>query len=143
MAVSWVKLAIALVAYKKQVFSLLTKHVDLSQITWPLSQSVNCTAIIVVILFWVFRSIGGEGPLLTRAENFSYKQTRNTYNAVFPQVIWMFWLHEKIASHLSSILSSGLNCFKWGWILILWCKSSRNCQHNWLMKLCRVFGNIR
>ena len=76
MAVSWVKLAIALVAYKKQVFSLLTKHVDLSQITWPLSQSVNYTAIIVIILlFSVFHSIGRDEPLLTRAENFSYKHT--------------------------------------------------------------------
>ena len=51
-AVSWVQLALAKVAYKKQVFSLLTKHVDLSQITWPLSQSINCTAIIVVILLF-------------------------------------------------------------------------------------------
>ena len=49
---SRVQLALAKVAYKKQVFSLLTKHVDLSQITWPLSQSVNCTAIIVVILLF-------------------------------------------------------------------------------------------
>ena len=46
-----VQQALAKVAYKKQVFSLLTKHVDRSQITWPLSQSVNCTAIVVVILF--------------------------------------------------------------------------------------------
>ena len=90
--VGWVQLDLAKVAHKEQVFSFLTKHVDLSQITWPLSQSVNCTAIIVVILlFWVFRSIGREGPLLTRAENFSYK---HTVNAVFPQVIWIFWLKK-------------------------------------------------
>mgnify|MGYP001796853298 CR=1 FL=1 len=111
MAVSWVKLAIALVAYKKQAFSLLTKHVDLSQITWPLSQSVNCTAIIVVILlFWVFRSIGREGPLLTRAENFSYKHTVNTYNAVFTQVIWIFWLKKLQIISPASLIQ--------GWIAI-------------------------
>ena len=95
MAVGWVQLDLAKVAHKKQVSGFLTKHVDLSQITWPLSQSVNCTAIIVVILlFWVFRSIGREGPLLTRAENFSYKHTVNTYNTVFTQVIWIFSLKK-------------------------------------------------
>ena len=52
MAVSVVQLALAKMAYEKQIFSLLTKHVGLSQLTWPLSQLVNCTAIIFIILLF-------------------------------------------------------------------------------------------
>ena len=109
--VGLVQLDLAKVAHKELVFSFLIKHVDLSQITWPLSQLVNCTAIIVVILlFWVFKSIGREGPLLTRAGNFSYKRTVNTYNAVFTQVIWIFWLKKLQIISPASLIQ--------GWIAI-------------------------
>ena len=141
MAVSWVQLALTKVAYKNQVFSLLTKHVDLSQIIWPHNQSVNCTAITVVILFWVFRAIGREGPLLTRAEKNSYKQTVNTHNAAFPQEIWMFWL-KKIANHFSSIFNSGLNCYSEDEYCSYGVEAQETVNTIWLRILCRVFENI-
>ena len=80
---SWVQLALAKVAYKKQVFSLFRKHVDLSQLTLPLSQSVNCTAIMVVIL----RSKGKGRAPADHGRKLFLQAYLNTYNAVFPQVI--------------------------------------------------------